>query len=432
MCEDLRQEWRCQIGGGDTGSSNAARPLVVKMIKTVPNRLSFSISQLLATGEGMPKPRYQNPPVRQSKNGTWFARAWIDVLTEDGPKRRQKTFVLGPPEIGKRKATTEKNRIMAEINRSGYMIQSQIRLSSFLEHYERAHISKLAASTRAKYCSHIKNHIRPAFQDLMLCEITTKRVDEWLSANEKLSWAAKTDIRNILSSIFTKATDWGHWSDRNPIERVHVGRKRSVREKRKLTDDQTRRLLAALPFDVRLMCCTGLFCTLRVSEILGLQEKHLNFDAGEIQVRQRFYRGDLDVAKNEKAVRDVPMGYLSEDLKRLCHGDLERFVFQIETKPEWGRKKGLCRDDRDILQHFLRPAAEALGFHWPGFGFHSLRREAVTAIGSVLGIGQALRMAGHSSADMSLLYTLDDKASQDRAVRDFQERILGKPEGKVN
>jgi integrase len=179
------------------------------------------------------------------------------------------------------------------------------------------------------------------------------------------------------------------------------------------------------------MCCTGLFCTLRVSEMLGLQQKHMDFASGEIKVRQRFYRGDLDVAKNEAAIRDVPMGYLADELKRLCKGDPERFVFQIETKPEWGHKTGICRDDRDILQHFLRPAAKNLGFHWPGFGFHSLRREAVTAIGSVLGIGQALKLAGHSSADMNLLYTLDDKVSQDRAIREFQERILGKPEGKL-
>lgn len=40
-------------------------------------------------------------------------------------------------------------------------------------------------------------------------------------------------------------------------------------------------------------------------------------------------------------------------------------------------------------------------------------------------------MAGQSSVDMSLLYTLEDKAEQARGVRAFQERILGKPEGPV-
>lgn len=48
-----------------------------------------------------------------------------------------------------------------------------------------------------------------------------------------------------------------------------------------------------------------------------------------------------------------------------------------------GREQGVCRDDRDLTQHFLRPIAKELGFYWKGFGFRSLRREAITAIGSV-------------------------------------------------
>jgi integrase len=177
--------------------------------------------------------------------------------------------------------------------------------------------------------------------------------------------------------------------------------------------------------------CVGLFCTLRISEILGLQEKHLDFAAGQIQVRQRFYRGNLDTPKNQKAQRDVPMGYLADDLKALCTGDPERFIFQIKTAPEWGKKISVCRDDRDIQQHFLRPAAKALGIYWPGFGFHTFRREAVTAISSALGVAQAMRMAGHSTMDMSLQYTLADQAAQDGAVRARQEALIGKTGEKI-
>ena len=231
---------------------------------------------------------------------------------------------------------------------------------------------------------------------------------------------------------FTKAIEWGRWKDRNPMERVHVGRKRAAREQRKLTDDQTRRLLSALPYNVRLAACVCLFCTLRVSEVLGLQEKHLDFANRLIRVRQRFYRGDLDEPKNDRARRDVPMGYLADDLKTLCKGDPERFVFQIETHPAWGKKTAICRDDRDLNQHFLRLAAKDLGFYWIGFGWHALRREAVTAIGSVLGIGQAMKMAGHSTADMSVHYTLSDQVAQENAVRARQETILDKVGAKVN
>jgi hypothetical protein len=150
-----------------------------------------------------------------------------------------------------------------------------------------------------------------------------------------------------------------------------------------------------------------------------------------VLVRQRFYRGDLDILKTNKSRRDLPMGYLIEDFRRLVTGDPNHFVFEVKTRPKWGREEAICRDDRDINQHFLRPIAKELGFYFEGFGFHSLRREAVTEYSGLLGVGQAMNMAGHTSMEMSLLYTLSDRKAQDLAVRGFQERILGKPEGSV-
>jgi integrase len=57
-----------------------------------------------------------------------------------------------------------------------------------------------------------------------------------------------------------------------------------------------------------------LYCTLRISEVLGVQWKHVDFRRGVILVRQRFYRGDVDVVKSERSQRDVPMGLLAADL----------------------------------------------------------------------------------------------------------------------
>lgn len=311
------------------------------------------------------------------------------------------------------------------------VIASQVVFGDFVVgDYTLRHLRKLGASTRAKYLNHLKNHILPAFGKLRLCEITSFRVDDWMQSkvHSGMAHATRLDLRNILSGVFTKAENWGLWRERNPVVGLDCGEAKAAREKKKLSDENTRRFLAALPWELRIMCSTGLFCTLRVSEMLGLQEKHLDFTRNMILVRQRYYRGDLDKTKNKKN-RDVPMGYLVEDLKRLTTGDPERFVFQIRTKPRWGRQEGLCRDDRDLNQHFLRPAAIELGFYTKGFGFHSLRREAITSIGSVLGIGQAMSVAGQSRVDMALLYTLQNFDEQERAIRDHQERILGKPKG---
>jgi integrase len=256
----------------------------------------------------------------------------------------------------------------------------------------------------------------------MMAQVTTRAIDNWLTAkaNAKMAWASRASLRNLMCGLFTQAAKWGYWKDKNPAMDVYVGRQRAVREKRKLTDEQTRELLAALPEDVRLICMMSLFCTLRISEVLGLQWKHIDWTRGAVMVRQRFYRGDLDEPKTRKAKRDVPLGQLTEQLRALWPGPGHEndFVFSVTTS------KGICRDDRDINHYYLRRQAKRLGIYWTGFGFHAFRREAITAISALAGVGQAMNAAGHAKSDMSQEYTLVDLSAQERAVRTFQQRIL--------
>jgi hypothetical protein len=107
-------------------------------------------------------------------------------------------------------------------------------------------------------------------------------------------------------------------------------------------------------------------------------------------------------------------------------GHEDEFVFNVRTYVGHEKKPRITRDDRSIHANFLRPAAEKLGVYVPGFGFHAFRREAVTTLGQELGPLQAQRAAGHTRADMSLLYTLADAAAQKRAVEKLQDRMSGK------
>jgi integrase len=261
----------------------------------------------------------------------------------------------------------------------------------------------------------------PAYDILDVKQLVTAALDGFC---EEFGVSGKERRKRILFEMADQARGWKLYQDENPIQHVSVGRRRLVREKRKLTDDETRRLLAALPGDVRLMAMVALFAGLRISEVLGLQERHLDFVNGLINIDQRFYRGNVDTVKSQKAERSVPMGYLIDDLRKVCMGDPERFVFSVQTHVT-GKGHRECRDDNSIRRYFLRPAAEAIGCYTTGFGWHALRREAVTAFNASLGVTQAMRLAGHSTADMSADYTLADRQRQDRAVRDRQERILG-------
>lgn len=303
---------------------------------------------------------------------------------------------------------------------------SQQDLNAFLDEYELGHIAQLAAPTQAKYNFHLRKHIRPDLGACALAGITPRKLDQWLAQKKRagLSWAYRNDLRGLVSGIFTVAKKWGMFAGENPAKLASIGRKTPVREKRKLTARETRALLAALPGDVRMIVMMGLFCTLRISEILGLRWKHIDFAAGVVKVRQRYYRGDLDRTKTDESARDVPLGELIEDLRAMHAaaqpGAGEQYVFRVRTK------RGFTRDDRSIQRAFLRPTAKRLGIYWEGFGFHSFRREAITGIAAGADPIQAMRAAGHTRMDTTLLYGLRDLERQDAAIRKMQKAILGR------
>ena len=194
---------------------------------------------------------------------------YIDTFDEHGEPHESATeafiWVAGVGDLSKRDAIRKKNEIMARVNRTQVVLQAQIPFGQLLDYYLEQFVrnpEKLAASTRAKYENHIENHIRDAWKDTPLCEIRGLELDTWLTEKGKprlasvagkdkivpgLSWNTRTDLRNLMSGIFTKASDWGLWKGENPVKRVSVGKKKSARQHRKLTTEETRTPLEALP-----------------------------------------------------------------------------------------------------------------------------------------------------------------------------------------
>ncbi len=196
-------------------------------------------------------------------------------------------------------------------------------------------------------------------------------------------------------------------------------------EKRLLTEEQTRHLLADVPDYVRLIVELARWTGARISEVLGLQWKHVDLDGGWILIRQRWYRGDLDETKSERGKRDLPVGYLVKDLKAAYPGpgNRDRFVFD--------RGDGEPYDDRALLKDFLRPAAKELGIYFQGFGFHSLRRSNITRLQAVGASAiEAQIHAGHAKPDMTAEYTRIERQRHKQLVIALQ-RMEMEHEGTV-
>jgi hypothetical protein len=155
----------------------------------------------------------------------YYLLASVPVVTAEGLKRERQSFPLGfCDEITTRQAKARKEQILAPINAGNFLIQSQIPFRELARRFEEARIPQLGAATQDKYRAHLQNHVLPVFCDMQLCEITKPTIEAWLNKKaepqtvtvkrkgveatverEGLSWWARTDLRNLLSAIFTKA-----------------------------------------------------------------------------------------------------------------------------------------------------------------------------------------------------------------------------------
>jgi integrase len=306
--------------------------------------------------------------------------------------------------------------------------------------FEDARIPQLGAATQAKYRAHLQNHVLPTFGDMLLCEITRPTIEAWLNKKaepqtvtvkcrgaevaverEGLGWWARMDLRNLLSAIFTKASEWNLWDGRNPCEGVSVGKKKVKRAKRIPGPEGLTKFLESIPDTAiigaegaRLIVVTAVVAGLRVSEVLGMQVGDIDARAATLHVERRQHRGDIDDPKSESARRVRQIGSFALELLRYAAGaGPGDFIFQ--------RKDGRLLDDRDLQQHVFRPAAEAAGIYFEGFGMHTFRRLNVTWRQEVGATPlEAQKAAGHASLDMTFLYTQTDEARE----RDHVARIL--------
>jgi integrase len=400
---------------------------------------------LTLTGGIRLKKRVQHPKVHERKDrGTyyWFFRYWHDEFRPDGTiKSSRKFHMIGPSRgenaLGKRQAENERDGFLASLNaaptRSEAAVASHQPLEAgaiifgklaelWLKDYVDNPKVKLAEPTREKYRSRLENHILPRWKDVRLAEMRTKDLLDWLQQG-CTSWHMMIDLRNIMSGIFTRAQEWEILDETfaNPMRRVKVGRKWKVRPDRILTDEETADVFSRLPDPHLLICETCLSTSTGISEVVGLQLKHVDLQRGTIKIMQRHCRGDVDEPK-------------TKNRKRLL-----ALVELVDRYELWARSQGITNpndwlfrqdDDRTKpmwdsgVRKALKKAAQEAGCDFPGFGLHSFRRANITlrqeeGASSI----EASIIAGHATVSMTGEYTVIQLKRQEELTRAIQQRL---------
>ena len=381
----------------------------------------------------MARREFQMPSVlrQEGPRPYWYIRYRRKLLVgRNEIRREEKWHRLGYcDEMTKHQAERRGSEILRDVNSEIDTIQSQVPIEDFAKVYKQQHLITLAPGGRERDISLLDNHILPAFGPMRLCDVGTEDIQEFLNAKaaEGLSWWTRRALKAVLSSVFTKADDWGYWEGRNPTAKVSLGRKRLKRERRILSDEEFRSLLAAVPERIRLMIETAVSTGMRISEILGLKWGSVELERGLVWVKERYYRGDTDEPKSERSQRVLPLSNLTAAYRRLkpATAKPDQYVFEKDSEP---------MDDRAILREVIRPAAKRLEIYFPGFGWHTFRRQNLTLIqeeGATAFEAQA--QAGHSRPAMTSEYTIVGLERREQAVRRLQERLLGKQvSGSVN
>ena len=378
----------------------------------------------------MPR-KYQNPKLQvrtEGKRPYYFIRVRVPVLTPDGRKIVRQSKLLGfVGQISQKEAQKRRANILEVLNAGRILVESQVRFKDVVERFLAVRVPQLGAAAQAKYRGQIARHILPAFGKLRMCEIDAPAVEEWLTGKAAtLSWWSRIDLKGILSAIFTAASGWKLWSGDNPTKGVRIGRKIPAREKRLLTAEQLRMILGSVCEDTRLIILIAALTGLRISEIMGLRWRDIDLEAGTLTVRRRWYRGDLDEPKTEASKRTRALGPLADELVRRhssikCSQDW-LFIGDANNPP----------DERDILRYELRPALKRLGIYAPGMGWHALRRMHVSMLQSAAGATpiEAQKAAGHTSLDLTLLYSLTDRERDAQQVARLGEHLIGPVTGR--
>ena len=393
--------------------------------------------------------RVQRPKVHERRDrGThyWFFRYRKDELLPNGTiKVTRKFHTIGPSRgersLTKRQAETERDRVLAELNNAptradaavaanqpidpGMIIFGKLAELWRKDYVEREVGGKplVAVSAQSKYISHLENHILPRWKETRLRDFRAKEISDWLQTTCK-SWYAMDDIRNIMSGIFTKAIEWEILPDSysNPMQRVKLPPKWSVREKRILNEDETVAVLGKLDDPYLLINETCISAGARISEVLGLQIRHLNLDEGTIAIEQRNWHQNIDKPKTEKSRRKLAIAGLvsrfREWIARLPHRHADAWVFpqpDDPSKPMW---------DSSVRKELHRAAA-AEGCDFPGLGPHSFRRANITWRQEVGGSSiEASKIAGHATVRMTEEYTIVQLGRQEELTRRIQEKLM--------
>lgn len=382
----------------------------------------------------MPK-KYQNPQLekrKNTKNPYYFIRVSeprISNLTGRPELRRVEKNLGLVADMTDKEAMRRRAEVLAVVNAHRAPMQSFVLFKDLARRYIEIRLPSYGVAMRAWEKGQIQNHIEPTFGLMRLSEITTATVEAWLVSKSKLSWNTRQGLKRIFGRMFQTAKTWKLWEGENPAAGTRMGRKTVIYERKLLSAEVLRAIIAKLSERPKFIVLIIFGCGLSISEVLGLKWSDIDFDQKTLTISRRWYRGDMaEQTKTEarSATLRLSASMLAEFAQRYPgpHKRAEYlFIGDDGANPP---------DEREILRYEFRPVVKKLGVYYKGFGWHAFRRQHITWRQTIGGASpfEAQKAARHASLDMSYLYTLTDHERETDQQQKMFDLLMGTVEGK--
>src|SRR6266545_2579059 len=302
----------------------------------------------------------------------------VVVRDADGKQRKKSCRTLA-------EARTRRGEMIGKAAKGEELRESRETVRSFYDGWIDGYGGRtrhgIRENTREGYRQMMESHVLPTLGHVRLSRLRQKHLRELATAllAKKLS---RNTVRLAVAPLRAMLADAvaGDEITANPAlgfrlpqgpPRVDDGQQVKAKA---LTEEELRKLLAAMPDRWRLlfefMASTGL----RIGEVLALQWEHIDFGRKRVLVRRRWYRGSFAAPKSRFGRRDVPvtagMARRLWELRKQVKASDEALVFPSAT--------GTPIDAANLYRRVFVPAAKAAGVPWATF--HTLRHTCATTL----------------------------------------------------
>ena len=180
-----------------------------------------------------------------------------------------------------------------------------ITVDELVQRYEREKLPSRSETARV-YRSWLHNHILPQWGDRLITDVQPRSVELWLRQLD-LSPKSKSHVRNLLHVLM----DFAMWSgvmqiSRNPIDLVLVkGATTRVRKPRSLTVEEFQKLNVHLRQPFNTMAFVSVCLGLRVSELLGLKWRDVNWLDAKLKIERGIVKQIVDDVKTDSSRKSL-------------------------------------------------------------------------------------------------------------------------------